>query len=259
MKISVVVPALNEEKYIEACLNSLINQKEKADEILVIDNNSTDLTATIVKKFPVKLIKEKKQGMIQARNRGFNEAKYEIIARTDADSIVPPDWIKQIKRHFKDEDLIGLSGPGKFYDLPSIIQNSHLKTKPTLLKWITSYNKIVNKMLKHDCMYGPNYALRLSGWNKVKKEVCLKDKQVHEDLDLAIHLAPYGKIKFDNNLVVNTSVRRWKKPDAYAEYLYRGLKSVRKHKQSVLERRGRQFVKKMVTKARQMNSSANNL
>jgi len=41
--------------------------------------------------------------MIQARNRGFNEAQYAIIARTDADTVVPTDWIQQIKRNFKEK------------------------------------------------------------------------------------------------------------------------------------------------------------
>src|ERR1035437_9820650 len=89
MKVSVVIPAYNEEKYIGACLDSLMDQKEKPDEIIVVNNNSTDNTAKIVKKYPVRLINEEQQGMIPARNRGFNEAKFEIIARTDADTILP--------------------------------------------------------------------------------------------------------------------------------------------------------------------------
>ncbi len=235
MKISVVIPAYNEEKRIDACLESLMKQKIMPDEIIVVDNNSTDSTKEIVKKYPVKIVTEKKQGMIPARNRGFNTAKYDIIARTDADTILPPNWIKKIKKCFLDKKLIALSGPAEFYDLPELIRNSHWQSKPTGVNLIKSYNRIVRKMTKHDCVFGPNYSIRKSTWEMIKNNVCLNDKQVHEDLDLAIHLAPYGKIKFDVNLIVSTSVRRWKRPNAYIEYLYRGLKSIQKHKKSIIK------------------------
>jgi len=249
MKISVIVPVYNEERYIAACLDSLVRQSVPADEIIVVNNNSTDSTSAIVKKYPVKIINEKKQGMISARNRGFNTASYEIIARTDADTVLPPDWIKKIKKGFLDKNLVALSGPAEFYDLPELIQNSHWQSKPTWVKLIKSYNRIVKKMTKHDCVYGPNYSIRKTAWDKIKNNVCLNDKQVHEDLDIAIHLAPYGKIKFDNTLMVNTSVRRWKRPDAYFEYLYRGLKSIQKHRENVVKIKGKQLVKKIVSKA----------
>ena len=108
-------------------------------------------------------------------------------------------------------------------------------------------------MVKHDCMYGPNCALRKTAWNQIKNTACLDDSQVHEDLDLAIHLAPLGIVKFYNNLLVGTSVRRWKRPDAYAEYLYRGLKSISKHKQVGTRQQSKLFMKKLVSKALLLN------
>ena len=101
MKVSVVIPAFNEEKYIGKCLKSVVNQIMPADEIIVVNNNCTDKTEVIAKKFGARIVKEKVQGMTPARNRGFNSVKYEIIARTDADTVVPKDWIKIIKNNFK--------------------------------------------------------------------------------------------------------------------------------------------------------------
>lgn len=248
LRVSVVIPVYNEERYLAACLDSLMAQSVKADEIIIVDNNSTDASVAIAKKYPVTIVHEKKQGMTPARNRGFNSARYEIIARTDADTILPPTWIKRIKKAFLDDELVAISGPASFYDLPTIVKRSP-QSKITLLKVIKSYNRIVKQLLKHDCLYGPNCALRRQAWNQIKTSVCLNDKQVHEDLDLAIHLAPLGKIKFIGNLTVNTSVRRWKKPDAYFEYLYRGLKSIQKHRQLGVKRRSKEIVKKFVEKA----------
>ena len=64
----------------------------------------------------------------------------------------------------------------------------------------------------------------------VKKDLCRHDSLVHEDIDLGIHLAKYGKIKFDSKLIVATSAKRWKKPYSYLEYTYRLAKMLGKHK-----------------------------
>lgn len=100
MKVSVVIPAYNEEKFIKKALKSVTNQLVDADEIIVVNNNSSDKTVEITRSFSVRIIDEKKQGMISARNTGFDNAKYDIIARIDADVQVPPDWIQRIKRNF---------------------------------------------------------------------------------------------------------------------------------------------------------------
>ncbi|KKQ24439.1 MAG: Glycosyl transferase, partial [Candidatus Roizmanbacteria bacterium GW2011_GWC2_37_13] len=111
MKVSVIIPVFNEEKYIKSCLDSLISQEEKPDEIIVIDNNSTDRTIDIVKKYPqVKVINEKKQGIAYARNAGFNAATGDILVKCDADSRFPINFIKNIKKKFSDSNsIVGLS------------------------------------------------------------------------------------------------------------------------------------------------------
>lgn len=222
-----VVPAFNEEKQIANCLQSILSQIDPADEVIVIDNNSTDKTAEIAEKLNIKVIKEPKQGMIPARNRGFNEASGDIIARTDADTIVPPDWTIRIKEHFTiDLELLGLSGPVGFYDGPDFIQQKIWPSKIVV-------QNAVSSVMKHDTMIGPNMALTKKAWDKVKKEVCKNDKQVHEDMDLAIHLAEYGKVFFDDSLIVETSFRRWKKLKSYFEYSYRYFTTIEKHKKII--------------------------
>ena len=103
--ISVVIPAHNEEKYIGKCLNSIRKQTFKDYELIVVDNNSTDDTSKIAARYGARVIKETKQGITPARERGFKEAKAEIIARTDADAIVSPNWLKTINHTFKKYSL----------------------------------------------------------------------------------------------------------------------------------------------------------
>lgn len=220
MKISVIVPVFNEEEYIEKCLISLKNQIEPAFEIIVVDNNCTDKTIDIAKKYNVKIIKEKIPGIRPARDAGFNAAKGEILAKTDADTILPADWTKRIRESFeKDSTLLGLSGTGHYYDVPDILQHKN---------WIaTSAPKFVKFFMKHDGMLGFNLALRKKTWDIVKDEVCLDDKEMHEDADLAIHIAKYGKVFFDKEIIVETSLRQLKRKKELIDYLLvKSLKTV---------------------------------
>jgi len=99
MIFSVVVPFLNEEKYIERCLFSLREQDfdKNEFEIIFIDNGSTDASSGIVKKFQeVILLTEEKGNEYTARNKALEIAKGEIIAFSDADCEVSRDWLSRI-------------------------------------------------------------------------------------------------------------------------------------------------------------------
>ena len=223
MKVSVVIPVYNEEVLIVRCLTALLNQTEKPFEIIVVDNNSTDKTVEIAKKFPVNVVVEKIQGATPARNKGFNLATGDIIARIDADTTVPKNWIAEIEKHFTDDpNLIALSGP-TYFDSKKF---NHLLIfeKPTHVIW--------KLLFKHDLLYGPNIALKKAAWEKVKGSVCLDDTKVHEDFDLAIHLGRLnmGKILFDWNFTVQVSERRWRSPKSYWEYPLRFLTTILRHK-----------------------------
>ncbi len=239
MRVSVVIPAYNEEKYIKNCLESLKNQIDSPDEIIVVDNNCTDKTVEIAKKYGAKIVKETIQGMIPARNKGFDSAQFEIIARTDADARAPKNWIKLIKENYaKYKDLVGLSGPAHFYDFPfpNIFQYSQWQNKLIF--------KFIKSQIKHDTLYGPNMTIKKTAWEKIKNEVCLDDKSVHEDTDLAIHLGKIGNIKIDSRLVISTSFRRFRKPLVYYEYIHRLFKTFGKHNfsKSILPHHKKSFV-----------------
>ena len=200
MNISVVIPAFNEEKRIEACLKSIASQTYKPLEVIVVDNNSTDKTAKIAKSFGAQVIIEKQQGVTYARNRGFEIAKGEIIARTDADTIVPSNWLERINDHFeKDKKLDAVSGPAIF--------GLRFFT-PIVRLLVFEANK---RIFGHYGLYGPNFAIKKSAWERVKNEVCMDDERVHEDTDIAIHIGKEGKIGYDPKLKVKTSARRLRK------------------------------------------------
>lgn len=221
MQVSVVIPAYNEEKYIRKALGAIANQLVAPDEVIVVNNNSTDKTVEIVKKFSgVKLVHERKQGMIPARNKGFNTARYDIIARIDSDVQVPPDWIKRLKRNFERKKIDALSGPIVFADIKFISKSilpSHVYLES--LRAISKGNRYLQ---------GPNMSLTTDIWQKVKGSVVLDDKKVHEDIDLSLKIVKAGGvIGYDRKLIVNGSARRLKKhPESFfLEYPVRVVKT----------------------------------
>lgn len=203
MKISVVIPVYNEEKYIENCLNSLMEQEEKPDEIIIVNNNCTDKTVSIVKKFSgVKVINEKKQGIIPARNSGFDLASGYIITRCDADTILPSDWIKNIKKNFtNDKSIIAVS-------MPILIHDILFGDKFIFLFYL--YMFIPMLVIGFYPLLGPSMAVKKITWEKIRQELCTDPKKVHEDLDLSFHIRKLGKVYHDKNNLVLTSGRRIK-------------------------------------------------
>ena len=101
IKISVIVPVFNAEKYLKMCLNSLVSQTLKNIEIICIDDGSTDNSLAILDKFKskddrIKIIKQKNYGVSMARNNGISEAQGEYIGFVDADDWVDKDFFEKL-------------------------------------------------------------------------------------------------------------------------------------------------------------------
>lgn len=107
MKVSVIVPAYNEERSVADCLKSLLKQTFKDVEIIIIDDGSTDKTKEIVEAFPVKLIEQKHLGPGMARNLGAKEAKGKILVFVDSDMIFDEKFIEKLTEPIRDGKVIG--------------------------------------------------------------------------------------------------------------------------------------------------------
>jgi len=198
MIISVVIPAYNEEKYIKRTLDSLQNQQLKANEIIVVDNGSTDKTVGICESMGVKIVKEPKKGIGLARKAGFSKAIGDIIATTDADTILPPDWLYKIKNAFeKNSDVVAVGGPYIFD-----IQKHKIALKIVSLIWIWG-DRVINR---GNNVPGVNMAVRKKAYLEVGG---YKKDKYFEDLDLSLRLRKKGKVLFLRNILVVTSYRRY--------------------------------------------------
>lgn len=122
--LSIIVIAHNEEKMLPLCLDSLMGLDYPKDklEIVVVDNNSTDRTKDIIKKYPVKYAFEKKKGRASARTKGIKEASGKFIAFIDADCIADKNWIKNLVKGFTGDDIGGCGGKTLAYQLKTWVQ-----------------------------------------------------------------------------------------------------------------------------------------
>jgi glycosyltransferase involved in cell wall biosynthesis len=118
LSCSVIVCAHNEARYLTACLHSLLAQSRPPDEILVIDNASTDGTGTIAAAVPgVRVIFEHRKGLVVARETGRLAATGDILVYVDADCRAPLTWLERIERRFVTlPALVAITGPYRHYD-----------------------------------------------------------------------------------------------------------------------------------------------
>lgn len=198
--ISVVIPAHNEEKLLSRCLKSVLNQDfDQPYEVIVVDNASTDQTAAIAKSFAVQVIKEPRKGVAAARKAGFAAAQANIVATTDADCVVPVNWLALIwQEFFKNPEAAIFVGSYHFTDSQKAVVkvvNYALNRLPRIL--VTSPT-------------GMNTAARKSAYDKtggfdINYNLC-------EDRYLAKKISRLGTAVFNYQSVVLASGRRLDQP-----------------------------------------------
>ena len=153
--ISIIVPAFNVEKTIRRCIESLLAQEfEEQFELIVVDDGSSDATASIVKEFKeVKLLQQKNSGPAVARNRGAKQARGEIIVFTDSDCIASQDWLREMIAPFKDKNAVAVQGAYKSKQKSLIARFGQIEIeeryekmkKAKQLDWIGSYSGAYKK------------------------------------------------------------------------------------------------------------------
>ena len=214
MKISLIIPAYNEEQWIGGCLSHIQkNAPEKFHEIIVIDNASTDKTGEVAAGFPgVRVVREDKKGLVQARQRGYIEAKGDILAYMDADSHVNPGWYERIERAFtKRPGLAAISGPYLYYDA------NWLQNLLTYIWYVLAYPLY---LALGYMMTGGNFAIKRSVLDQMKGF----DTSIEfygEDTNIARRAHKFGKVLFSISFIMPTSGRRLKNQGAIKTgYLY---------------------------------------
>ena len=194
LTVSVVIPTYNRVEYLKKALKSLLNQSYMPNEIIVIDDGSTDGTKEFLMRISkknklIRYYSQKNGGPSKARNLGIKNAKGDIICFFDDDQIAPKDWIKEIIKSFKSGDIVGVGGPyieevegENVYEryLKSIFAGSYSRKLPYLGGNLAFYKGVLQKV---------------GGFDEHLK--------TGEDVDLSfrIYLKNY-KIVFNDNMIV---------------------------------------------------------
>ncbi|HEY5153024.1 MAG TPA: glycosyltransferase family A protein [Candidatus Saccharimonadales bacterium] len=223
MKISIVIPVYNEATQLGACLSAIAAQTAVPYEVIVVDNNSTDASAVVAGSFDfVTVLREAKQGVLHARTRGFDAARGDIIARIDADSLLPADWLSKVRAAFADPSVDSVSGAALYYNVAAAgLFNAIDLFFRRRLSW---------QLQDRVFLWGANMAIRREAWLKTKPALC-NGGGIHEDYDIAIHLQELGgRVIFDERLEARVSSRRidvgylsfmryaWVSPRTYAQH-----------------------------------------
>jgi len=161
--ISIIIPVCNGEKTLASCLDALIKLDYPIEdrEIIVVDNNSTDNTKEIVKRYPVRYLFEKKRSVGLAKNKGIENSEGKYIAFIDADCMADRYWIKHLIEAAKDEKVgcaggkiiaVNLNGCVARHVASSNIysQYGQINTTRDSLPWITGGNAIIRRDIFRD-------------------------------------------------------------------------------------------------------------
>ncbi len=229
MKVSVVIPAHNEEKNISKTIEALLAQDYPNLEIIVVDNASIDKTAEVAKKFEnnsvtnsnisnvtLKVVHESKKGLLQARERGRKEATGEIIVNMDADCLPLPNHITRGVAHFNaqskivnpNKTIVAVTGPYDYHDGHPIFRRASLSMQKYIYRFVSHFLQL---------SFVKNGAVLIGGNNFIRADILEKAGGYNvditfygEDTDTAKRIAPFGMVHFDPHLSIMTSARRFK-------------------------------------------------
>ena len=209
LTISVIVCAYNEAEYLPACLHSLLAQSRPPDEILVVNNASTDRTADVAARVPgVHVVDEPRKGLVQARETGRVTATGDLLVYVDADCRAPLTWLGRVERRFERERaLVALSGPYRYYDWDRwgrlLIRAYDVTLAP-----------VTQGLVKHvlrlgTVFYGGNFAVR----REALAAIGGFDTSIEfhgEDTNVGRRLFQVGSVRLCGDCWLHTSARRFR-------------------------------------------------
>ncbi|MCX8194809.1 MAG: glycosyltransferase [Candidatus Micrarchaeota archaeon] len=207
-KVSIIIPTLNEEKYLANCLRSIKRQNfAEPFEVIIADGGSTDRTAQIARLHGAKVVRERHGTPSGGRHTAARVAKGEILVFTNADVEVCDGWLESICRPFKDKNVSGAVGSILPLD-GNFIENAFFIFLPPITFALNE--------LGIPYVYGENMACLKSAYKKCGG---FKPHLVTgEEAELAVRLKKVGKLVFVQEAKVKLSMRRVRKW-GYLKYL----------------------------------------
>ena len=208
LTLSVIVCAHNEAGYLAACLHSLLAQSRPPDEIIVVNNDSTDATGDVAARIEgVRVVEEPRRGLVVARETGRRAATGDILVYVDADCRAPLQWLEKIERRFLTRpSLIALSAPYRFYDW-------HAPGRALIRAYDFVVAPLTQALVKHvlrigTIFYGGNFAVRRDALERI--DGFDTTIEFHgEDTNVGRRLHAIGRVELVSDCYLYTSARRY--------------------------------------------------
>lgn len=178
-----VIPVRDDAEQLAGCLEALADQIVAPVEIAVVDNASSDDSAAVARANGARVVHEPRVGIAPAAATGYDAAIGDMIARLDADSRPPADWVERIGAALVERpDAVAVTGGGTFSDLPAPFGTivAHL--------YLGAYHVLGYAAAANHVLWGSNMAIRREVWWQVRDRVHRDDPEIHDDMDLALAL-----------------------------------------------------------------------
>jgi glycosyltransferase involved in cell wall biosynthesis len=214
--LSVIVPAYNEERHLEACLTSLFSQDfDLPYEVIVVDGPSEDGTAAVAGRFPVRLVRLEQRGIGAAWKAGAENSRADILAFTEADTVVPAHWLGAIHRVMMEHpQAVGMVGSFILAGKPPIVN--------ALARISIHLTDRIHELYSGTVAFrGKNFAIRMQSL----AECGGFDERVeaYGDVELSMRAKRLGKIIYLPSLLVQTSSREFEGIRRIAGFLVRAF------------------------------------
>ncbi|KAA0919032.1 glycosyltransferase family 2 protein [Dietzia sp. ANT_WB102] len=221
MRISVVIPVLDDARELEGCLAALAEQTRLPDEVVVVDNGCSDDSVAVALGAAARVVAEPRRGIPAAAATGYDSATGDIIARLDADSRPGPEWLARVEAAFAaDSQLDAVSGPGEFIGLTG------WRARAAKLLYMDAFFVSVGAAMAHPVLFGSNLAMRRSAWERVRGGVNRIDPELHDDIDLSFQFGADDRLLVDRSLTVGISARPFDDPAAMRRRFSRAFRTI---------------------------------
>lgn len=221
--VSVVIPVKDDAEHLARCLRALAAQTVAPVEVLVVDDSSVDDSARVAASFGARVLTHSGAGIPASSACGYDAACAEVIARLDADSIPPSDWIERVLGRFEDETVDAVTGPGRFVGFGPAAQ---LLAR---VGYMDAYFVLMGLALAHWPLFGSDFAMRREAWLAVADRVHREDGRVHDDVDLSVHLGMRHRIVLDRSLALGVSGRPFADPIGMLRRFDRAFYTLHRH------------------------------
>ncbi len=221
--VAIVIPVRNDRGYLARCLRSIEAQSVPPDELIIVDNGENGDLGELAARFRFRIVAEPVVGIPAATATGFDAASAEVLARIDADSVLPPRWVHAARERFADPAVEAVTGWAWMPNAPRRV------SRLGVAAYLGGYTLAAGIGLGHRPLWGSSMLVRRHVWSVARTRFCRGDQRVHDDLDLSVHLPPGTRVIRDRHLSVGVSSRPFRDAAKLRRYVAMAVHTFVKH------------------------------